>query len=194
MHDESLSIKKQQLLFSCLPHHSFHVFFIKVITQYWVLSVFVFVQRVSSADDAGRTESSRQPHLPEWHGRCSDWCRVSRATGHSGGNQCESPIKKIFSFFFFFLLAFWMWIAWLLGLVWQIPKRLYKALSLLKKEYELSKLQQRLGKEVRNIWSHHVDQKLWLNHIQIQSFSVTFRIKMINNKLFCYFYLCKILI
>ncbi|XP_060737933.1 lon protease homolog, mitochondrial [Tachysurus vachellii] len=29
-----------------------------------------------------------------------------------------------------------------------IPKRLYKALSLLKKEYELSKLQQRLGKEV----------------------------------------------
>lgn len=31
----------------------------------------------------------------------------------------------------------------------QIPKRLYKALSLLKKEYELSKLQQRLGREVR---------------------------------------------
>lgn len=30
----------------------------------------------------------------------------------------------------------------------QIPKRLYKALSLLKKEYELSKLQQRLGREV----------------------------------------------
>uniref|UniRef100_A0A8C6UNH1 Lon protease homolog, mitochondrial n=1 Tax=Neogobius melanostomus TaxID=47308 RepID=A0A8C6UNH1_9GOBI len=29
-----------------------------------------------------------------------------------------------------------------------IPKRLYKALSLLKKEYELSKLQQRLGREV----------------------------------------------
>lgn len=34
----------------------------------------------------------------------------------------------------------------------QIPKRLYKALSLLKKEYELSKLQQRLGREVRG---HH---------------------------------------
>lgn len=34
----------------------------------------------------------------------------------------------------------------------QIPKRLYKALSLLKKEYELSKLQQRLGREVRR---HH---------------------------------------
>lgn len=32
----------------------------------------------------------------------------------------------------------------------QIPKRLYKALSLLKKEYELSKLQQRLGREVRD--------------------------------------------
>lgn len=31
----------------------------------------------------------------------------------------------------------------------QIPKRLYKALSLLKKEFELSKLQQRLGREVR---------------------------------------------
>uniref|UniRef100_A0A8C1D757 Lon protease homolog, mitochondrial n=1 Tax=Cyprinus carpio carpio TaxID=630221 RepID=A0A8C1D757_CYPCA len=30
----------------------------------------------------------------------------------------------------------------------KIPKRLYKALSLLKKEYELSKLQQRLGREV----------------------------------------------
>lgn len=30
----------------------------------------------------------------------------------------------------------------------QIPKRLYKALSLLKKEFELSKLQQRLGREV----------------------------------------------
>jgi hypothetical protein len=34
-------------------------------------------------------------------------------------------------------------------LSWQIPKRLYKALSLLKKEFELSKLQQRLGREVR---------------------------------------------
>lgn len=33
-------------------------------------------------------------------------------------------------------------------LPWQIPKRLYKALSLLKKEFELSKLQQRLGREV----------------------------------------------
>lgn len=33
-------------------------------------------------------------------------------------------------------------------LYWQIPKRLYKALSLLKKEFELSKLQQRLGREV----------------------------------------------
>lgn len=32
--------------------------------------------------------------------------------------------------------------------IFQIPKRLYKALSLLKKEYELSKLQQRLGREV----------------------------------------------
>ncbi|XP_010770927.1 lon protease homolog, mitochondrial [Notothenia coriiceps] len=32
----------------------------------------------------------------------------------------------------------------------QIPKRLYKALSLLKKEYELSKLQQRLGREVED--------------------------------------------
>lgn len=32
--------------------------------------------------------------------------------------------------------------------LFQIPKRLYKALSLLKKEYELSKLQQRLGREV----------------------------------------------
>lgn len=31
-----------------------------------------------------------------------------------------------------------------------IPKRLYKALSLLKKEYELSKLQQRLGREVED--------------------------------------------
>lgn len=30
----------------------------------------------------------------------------------------------------------------------QILKRLYKALSLLKKEFELSKLQQRLGREV----------------------------------------------
>ena len=30
----------------------------------------------------------------------------------------------------------------------QIPKRLMLALSLLKKEYELSKLQQRIGKEV----------------------------------------------
>lgn len=35
-----------------------------------------------------------------------------------------------------------------LCLSFQIPKRLYKALSLLKKEYELSKLQQRLGREV----------------------------------------------
>lgn len=34
------------------------------------------------------------------------------------------------------------------SLSWQIPKRLYKALSLLKKEFELSKLQQRLGREV----------------------------------------------
>lgn len=34
------------------------------------------------------------------------------------------------------------------ALSWQIPKRLYKALSLLKKEFELSKLQQRLGREV----------------------------------------------
>ena len=34
------------------------------------------------------------------------------------------------------------------SLFWQIPKRLYKALSLLKKEFELSKLQQRLGREV----------------------------------------------
>ncbi|KAL7992866.1 hypothetical protein Chor_017122 [Crotalus horridus] len=32
-----------------------------------------------------------------------------------------------------------------------IPKRLYKALSLLKKEYELSKLQQRLGRELKII-------------------------------------------
>lgn len=38
-------------------------------------------------------------------------------------------------------------------LSWQIPKRLYKALSLLKKEFELSKLQQRLGREVRPSWS-----------------------------------------
>lgn len=38
----------------------------------------------------------------------------------------------------------------------QIPKRLYKALSLLKKEYELSKLQQRLGREVRCQTSLHV--------------------------------------
>eukprot|EP00061_Rhincodon_typus_P012383 g38083.t1 len=30
----------------------------------------------------------------------------------------------------------------------KIPNRLYKALSLLKKEFELSKLQQRLGREV----------------------------------------------
>lgn len=37
--------------------------------------------------------------------------------------------------------------------LFQIPKRLYKALSLLKKEYELSKLQQRLGREV-SIWSN----------------------------------------
>lgn len=34
---------------------------------------------------------------------------------------------------------------------WQIPKRLYKALSLLKKEFELSKLQQRLGREVSGV-------------------------------------------
>lgn len=33
-------------------------------------------------------------------------------------------------------------------LLFQILKRLYKALSLLKKEFELSKLQQRLGREV----------------------------------------------
>lgn len=39
------------------------------------------------------------------------------------------------------------------SLSWQIPKRLYKALSLLKKEFELSKLQQRLGREVRPSWS-----------------------------------------
>lgn len=38
----------------------------------------------------------------------------------------------------------------------QIPKRLYKALSLLKKEYELSKLQQRLGREVRHQTSTRV--------------------------------------
>ncbi|XP_075935368.1 lon protease homolog, mitochondrial [Anarhichas minor] len=37
-----------------------------------------------------------------------------------------------------------------------IPKRLYKALSLLKKEYELSKLQQRLGREV--------EEKIKLTH------------------------------
>lgn len=33
----------------------------------------------------------------------------------------------------------------------QILKRLYKALSLLKKEFELSKLQQRLGREVKGM-------------------------------------------
>lgn len=42
----------------------------------------------------------------------------------------------------------------------QIPKRLYKALSLLKKEYELSKLQQRLGREVS--LSSNVDLSLSL--------------------------------
>ncbi|XP_042567564.1 LOW QUALITY PROTEIN: lon protease homolog, mitochondrial-like [Cyprinus carpio] len=45
-----------------------------------------------------------------------------------------------------------------------IPKRLYKALSLLKKEYELSKLQQRLGREVEessefNVTRNYLD---WL--------------------------------
>lgn len=70
------------------------------------LCFYFFVQRISSADDAGRTESSRQPHLPEWHGCCSDWRRVTRATGRSWGNQCESPIKKICPFFP--PLAFWI--------------------------------------------------------------------------------------
>lgn len=36
----------------------------------------------------------------------------------------------------------------------QIPKRLMLALSLLKKEYELSKLQQKLGREVRSLQSY----------------------------------------
>jgi hypothetical protein len=35
-----------------------------------------------------------------------------------------------------------------LFLFFQVPKRLMLALSLLKKEYELSKLQQKIGKEV----------------------------------------------
>ena len=43
----------------------------------------------------------------------------------------------------------------------QIPKRLYKALSLLKKEYELSKLQQRLGREVL---SNHYQMNYFPNY------------------------------
>lgn len=121
------------------------------------------VQRISSADDAGRTESSWQPHLPEWHGRCSDRRRVTWATGRSGGNQCGSLTDMFFSSLN--LLAFWRCLTCVL--VSQIPKRLYKALSLLKKEYELSKLQQRLSREVRSIWSHHVSQQLWSKHIQV---------------------------
>lgn len=63
------------------------------------------------------------------------------------------------------------------SLSWQIPKRLYKALSLLKKEFELSKLQQRLGREVSWVgqpsylcsegcethWVKTYNLSLWLN-------------------------------
>lgn len=48
----------------------------------------------------------------------------------------------------------------------QIPKRLYKALSLLKKEYELSKLQQRLGREVS------LSSNVYLTHTYSTSTSV----------------------
>lgn len=49
----------------------------------------------------------------------------------------------------------------------QIPKRLYKALSLLKKEYELSKLQQRLGREVRHHTSIHTCPHMSPGHLSV---------------------------
>lgn len=52
-------------------------------------------------------------------------------------------------------------------LLLQIPKRLYKALSLLKKEYELSKLQQRLGREVRHPTSIRIHLQVPPAHLSV---------------------------
>lgn len=57
----------------------------------------------------------------------------------------SSPRKPVGAFYSPFLTGSWLKTHFC---IFQIPKRLYKALSLLKKEYELSKLQQRLGREV----------------------------------------------
>lgn len=102
-------------------------------------------QGVCSADDAGGPARGGQPHLPERHGRRANGGRVARAAGRPGGNQGKPPRPSrrydVVSESREDPLS-------CLRERVQIPKRLYKALSLLKKEFELSKLQQRLGREV----------------------------------------------
>lgn len=69
-------------------------------------------------------------------------------------------------------------------LLLQIPKRLYKALSLLKKEYELSKLQQRLGREVTCQTSIHACLHVAPAHMTVSllRFQVEEKIKQTHRK------------